>query len=225
MSTADAPPSRSRAARLQRAWWRWRHLIAALCLGLAAVTALQALSPTEPDAVVVLNSDVAAGQVLTESEVRLEPASRGARPDTAFTAQAEVVGAAVAGGLPAGTVLSPDLLLGEHAAAHAGVDEVVIAVPVVAHGVQGLVAPGQEVNLLATDPDGGHAEVVARNVRIVSVSPGEEGMLALGGNETDVTVLHLVCSENVASLLIGRSSWAPLIVAVPGASSTSGPSP
>src|SRR4051812_16218902 len=77
-----APPSRPLGARLRRGLWRGRHALAALSLGLAAATALEAVRPPGPprEQVLVLAADVAAGTVLTAADLTVRPLPRGAVP-------------------------------------------------------------------------------------------------------------------------------------------------
>ncbi|MFH5824746.1 SAF domain-containing protein [Georgenia sp. AZ-5] len=216
MRTRQAvPPSRSTRARLRRAVWRRRHLLAALSLGLAAATAVTAVAPPDPPGrrVLVLATDTPAGTALTERHLAVSELPPGAVPPGALADVADAAGSGLAVGLPAGTPLLPGMLVGPGLAAGAPAGTVVVAVPVADPSAR-LVRPGRRVSLVTTSGDvagsPGGAEVVARSVVVLAVEAGTAGGAILDTNSQPVSHLYVAASERVATVLVGSGAWAPL---------------
>jgi pilus assembly protein CpaB len=209
------PPSRSTAARLRRGVWRRRHLLAALCLGLAAATAVGALRPAPPphEDVVVLSADMPAGTPLATADVAVRPVPAGLAPQGVLRTPADVVGRPLAVGLPAGTPLVPGMLAGPGLAEAAPTGTVVVAVPVADAASARLAQPGRRISLVAVTSDTtgtpGDAHVVARDLVVLAVDAEVNDGL-LGAGTSGVTSVYVAASERVATLLVGSSAWAPL---------------
>ncbi|GAA1634331.1 SAF domain-containing protein [Georgenia ruanii] len=222
MRTPPAPPSRSLRSRLRRGLWRGRHALAALSLGLAAATALEAVRPPAPprEQVLVLADDVAAGIVLSAADVAVRSLPRGVVPPEALRAPAEATGQPLAVGLPAGTPLLPAMLAGPGLAAGAPPGTVVAAVPLADAASARLAQPGRRVSLVAATADAagspGEARVVARGVVVLAVHEDDAGGGVLSGGVPGVTSVYVAAPERVATVLVGAAAWAPLRAVLEG---------
>ncbi|KAE8762533.1 SAF domain-containing protein [Georgenia thermotolerans] len=222
MRTPPVPPSRSLRRRLRRGLWRGRHAIAAVSLGLAAATALEAVRPPDPprEQVLVLADDVAAGTVLAAADVTVRALPRGAAPPQALRAQSDAVGQPLAVGLPAGTALVPAMLAGPGLAAGAPPGTVVVAVPLADAASARLAQPGRRVSLVAATSDAtgspGEASVVARKVTVLAVHEDDAGGGVLAAGAPGVTAVYVAASERVATVLMGAAAWAPLRAVLEG---------
>ncbi|WP_127131004.1 SAF domain-containing protein [Georgenia sp. SYP-B2076] len=209
------PPSRSVAARLRRTLWRRRYPFVALCLGLAVATGLGVLRPPEPpgEPALVLAADVAAGTPLTGADLVVRTVVAGTVPPSALRDERAALGRPLAVGLPAGTVLMASMLTGPGLADGAPPGTVVVPVPVADAGSARLAQPGQRINLVAAGGEAagvpGGAEVVARDVVVLAVQESGGGSL-LGSGVAGVTFIFVAAPEQVATVLLGSSAWAPL---------------
>ncbi|UNX55450.1 SAF domain-containing protein [Georgenia sp. TF02-10] len=216
------PPSRSAPARLRRALWRWRHLLVAGCLGLAATITVTTLAPPAPagQAVLVLADDAAAGAVLGAADVEVVSVAARALPAGVLTDPDAATGQALAVGLPAGTPLLPAMLTGPGLADGAPAGTVVVPVPVADAGSAALAQPGHRVSLVAAASDAagtsGPAEIVARDVVVLAVRESEAGSGLLDAGGGQATVVYVAAPPSVATLLVGSSAWAPLRVLLEG---------
>ncbi len=204
------------AVRLRGNLWRWRAVVAALCLGLAAAATVQALRPPPPPAapVVVLARDVAAGTPLDALDVAVAQLPPDAVPAGAHTAPADVVGAAPVVDLPARQALTPTLLGGGAPAGPPGT--VVAAVRLDDPAVAALLTPGAHVDLVAARPEGGPGETVARRALVLPGPPadGDAGGGLLGGTATAADAPVLVAVTPQEAVLLAEASAAARLVAV-----------
>ncbi|WP_447925672.1 SAF domain-containing protein [Georgenia muralis] len=208
-------PSRSTAAVLRRTLWRGRHLLAALCLGLAVSVTVSTLAPPPPAGVPVLTlaRDIPAGTVLTEADVVRRTLPAAAAP-AALATPADAVGRTLAVGLPAGTALVDGMLVGPGLAGAAPEGMVVVPVPLADAGSAALAEPGRRVTLVAADSDlsgtAGAARVVARDVVVLAVQQPQAGGNLLDPGASGVTTIFVAAREADATALVGAGAWAPL---------------
>ena len=136
---------------------------------LAVLTGLSAARPDGPPRldVVVAAHEVAGGTVLTPADVEVRPVLAADAPVGALTATTDVLGRAVSAPVAEGQVLTPLALVSPRASPAAG--RVVAPVRVSDAGLATLLRPGDVVDLVGTDEQGGAASVVARSVRVVTV--------------------------------------------------------
>ncbi|MGO1317459.1 MAG: SAF domain-containing protein [Cellulomonadaceae bacterium] len=190
----------ARRHRLRELTWRWRFMISALALGVAAAATVAQLRPaplpTSP--VVVLRTDVVAGEPVTERHVRLERHPSSLVPDGALGRVEDVADMTAAVPLPAGTVVSPGLLAGTDVTAHAPPGTVVAPVRLTDPAVAALLRSGDRVDLilvadasqLATgvpaDADLGPPAVLAERALVLPLPSApaaeEAGLLDVGGS-------------------------------------------
>lgn len=190
LTPTSPPPPRERPAPLPHArgpWrlqaraslWRYRFVLAAACLGLAAAVVVHALRPpaaaTVP--VVVLAHDVTAGTALADGDLAVVGVPHDAAPAGAFPAPEDVRGRVAAVDLPARLPLAPGLLADATLTGPAGT--VVVAVRLDDPAVPALLEPGLHLDLVAARLEGGPGEVVARRALVrpgPSAAP-ESGLL------------------------------------------------
>lgn len=214
-----APVRAPAAVRLRGALWRWRALVAALCLGLAAAATVQSLRPAPPPTVpvVVLAADVAAGTPIDAADLAVAHLPPGAVPADAPTAGADVVGATPVVDLVARQVPTRALLGGGAPAGPAGT--VVAAVRLDDPAVAALLAPGAHVDLVAARPEGGDGETVARRALVLPAPPaagtGGVGLLGGTGEQADAPVLVAVAPEEAVRLAAASASARIVAVVVP----------
>lgn len=145
------------ARRLQAArWalWRWRHLVAAGAIGLAAAAVVGELRPAPPPTqpTVVLRSAIEAGTAIASRDVRVVEVPDELVPDGSFTAAAQVVGESAAVALSERAVLTSDVLVGARGAPPGAV---ITPVRVSDPALAAFLGPGDRVDVvLVPHPDG-----------------------------------------------------------------------
>ncbi len=189
--------------------WRWRFLVAALCLGLAASVTVDALRPAPPSGVDVLVAarDLPAGLELTAADLRVSTvpestAVTGARASD--DARAALVGRTTAVALPAGIPLVPQLLAGTGLAGPPGT--VVAAVRLADDALATLLAPGDRVDLLAAPAEGGAGVTLARRALVLPSPPRAEGGGLLGSSVASRAPLLVAVRPDEATALAGAGT-------------------
>ncbi|MGM0385374.1 MAG: SAF domain-containing protein [Actinomycetota bacterium] len=208
----------SRVVRVSPAWrgalWRWRHAFLAVALVTAVLLLADALAPvpTGP-AVVVLTRDVPAGRDLRAADLEVRPADDGAAPASSFPAVADVAGRRLVVGLPAGTVVSEELVLGPGLAAGAPPGHLVLPISISDPGSRALAQSGRRITLL-----GGtemlDSTVLVPEVLVLSVLEDVDtgGFISTG----DISTIVIVAVPNsLANVVVDASAQGPLRVAVP----------
>jgi pilus assembly protein CpaB len=181
MTSSPSPRSRRRPATLTRpgrrhpvravlraASWHRRPL-AAIAAALAVLAGVSATLPEGPPerTVLVAAHELDGGTVLTAADVegrllRAADVSAGA-----LSSAEQVVGRAVSAPVAEGQVLTPLALVAPRAGPTSG--RVVAPVRLSDPGLVALLRPGDVVDLVGTDEQGGGASVVARGARVVTV--------------------------------------------------------
>ena len=215
-SSPDAPSRSARASsrpRIRRpslALWRHRHLVVALCLGAAAVLALNVLRPgPEPGRkVLVAARPISAGEVIAAEDLATRELPPDALPDDGL-AGPEVIGSRAAIRLEKGTVVTVSMTSAALAVG-LGDGERLVQVPVEV-GAQ-LAEPGAHVDVIGevavqgTDGSAGtgtfHAgpstDVLCRNARVVlSSTEGEDSRWAAGRKVTLITLAVPAANANL----------------------------
>jgi Flp pilus assembly protein CpaB len=180
--------------RIHRFVFEHRRLLAAVCTGLAVLTALSALS-REPDGadVLVARHDLRSGHVLTSSDLRTATVPPASRPSHSL-GRGAAVGRRVAGPMRAGEAITDYRVMQGDALAGYADDAVLTTIRVDrADGLTGLHV-GDRVDVIAVDPDGeSKAKVVARAVEVVT--------LPSSSSDSDVVSVGIVTTEKVALAL------------------------
>ncbi|MFC7404806.1 SAF domain-containing protein [Georgenia alba] len=218
---SQAPPSSAPPARARRFAWRYRHLLAAVCLAAAVAVALETLRPSPPpsEPVVVVSRDLPAGTVLTQQDLAVRRLPADAYPPSVVRDVTAAAGRPLALGVAAGTAVLPTMLTGPGLGASAPPGTVVVPVPVADEATAQLARPGQRVDLVAAAADAtgapGDATVVARDVVVLAVlEPGGDGGI-LGDTSGATRHLYVAADERDATVLVGSGAWAPLRAVLP----------
>jgi Flp pilus assembly protein CpaB len=203
----------------QRRWRRHRRLIAAVLAGVVAWSLAAAAHPPAPAqrAVLVAMRPLAAGDVVHEGDVGLEPRDAESLPSDALTtiedAEARTVVSPVLAGeaVRARDVLSPSLLATEPP------DTVAVSVRLASDVDGSVLRPGDSIDLIAAwttgagaVEDSSRAETVATAVRVLAVgtesasAPGLGAVASPAGGGTPL-VLAVTSSEalDVAKAAVG----------------------
>lgn len=198
--------------------WRARFVVAAVCLGVAAGCAVQALRPPEPptSAVVVAARRIPAGTTLSSADVRVVRLPVALAPEGAVPDADRVVGESAAVPLAPGVPVLPGLLADDEVSGPPGT--VVATVRFADPAVAGLLSPGVRVDVLAATAEGGPGSVVATRALVLPVSrrPPSEGVLGVGGSaDTSVPVLLAVAPAEAPALAGAAASALLSAVVVP----------
>jgi Flp pilus assembly protein CpaB len=173
---------RSQLARRRRAVRRLvlsrRRPLAALLAAAAVVAGLHELRPPPPDVVAVLTAarDLPAGTTLHEQDLRSVDYASGTAPSGLAS---DAVGRVLAAPVRAGEPLTDVRLVGAAlAAAYPG--SVAIPVRLPDAGMAALLHVGDRIDLVAADPQGGAARVVASDLVVVALPRPDEESMASG---------------------------------------------
>ena len=163
-------PTRRRLRAVRHQLRRRRRLIAAALAAAATLSALHTLAPPPVDTVDVLIAarDLPSGTRLGEDDLVVQafPASLAPR-GSARTA----VGRVLAAPIGRGEVLTDVRVVGP-ALALAQPGDTVLPVRLPDAGMASLLRPGDEIDLVATDPGTGVSTVVARDVTVLATPTG-----------------------------------------------------
>ncbi|WP_224278051.1 SAF domain-containing protein [Nocardioides lacusdianchii] len=164
------PPTRRRLRAVRHQLRRRRRLLAAALTAVAVLGVLRALAPPEPDTVEVLVAarDLPSGTRLDDGDLVAHDFPRDlAPPDAATTALGRVLAAPLGRGevLTDARVVGPGLALAEPG-------QTILPVRLPDAGMATLLQPGDEVDLVATDPGTGASRIVAREVTVLATPRG-----------------------------------------------------
>ncbi|GGC16278.1 SAF domain-containing protein [Cellulomonas carbonis] len=174
--------------------WRIRRLCLLGALALVALGVARAAAPPAPATLptVVAARDLAAGTVLTASDLRVARVPRALVPSGASGAPGPLVGSEVAVAVPAGLAVVEGLLAGDRFAVDAPDGSVVVPVRLADPAVAAILRPGDRVDLVAgsdAEPTGA-PDVVARDALVLESSrEAAAGALGVGPEATVLTVV------------------------------------
>lgn len=155
---------------LRRAMLRRRRLIAVVCTAGAVAAGLRATAPPQPPTAVVLVAarDLPAGATLRADDVRPQEVAPAAVPAGALTDAVHLTGTILASPLRAGEPVTDVRLVGP---ALAAADPGTVAAPVrLSDAAQaGLLDVGDEIDLLATDPEARTTVAVVTGAVVLAV--------------------------------------------------------
>jgi len=181
------PVKRHRQHRFLRdlrraASWHRRKLaiVAAIAAVLSAVAA--AAPPAPPTSRVVrATTDLTSGAIVRSSDITVSSIAEDALPRGALVDPTAVVGRRLIGPVADGQVLTALDLLGTSWGIGPG--HVIAPLRLADSEVAALLQPGALIDVIAADPEGGQANVVATRVRVLTVpaSPASEGVSAADG--------------------------------------------
>lgn len=129
-------------------------LLAAICCGLAAMGAVEALRPAPPPSApaLVTTRAVAAGAQLTADDVVERDIAAGLVPPASLIDRSDAIGLTAVVALAPGTALHPGVLSDGGVLASAPDGTVVVPVTLADDGVAALLRPGDRVDLLTPGP-------------------------------------------------------------------------
>lgn len=164
------PPTRRRLRAVRHQLRRRRRLLAAALTAVAVLGVLRALAPPEPDTVEVLVAarDLPSGTLLDDGDLVAHDYPQDlAPPDVATTALGRVLAAPLGRGevLTDARLVGPGLALAEPG-------QTILPVRLPDAGMATLLQPGDEVDLVATDPGTGASSIVAREVTVLATPRG-----------------------------------------------------
>ncbi len=164
------PPTRRRLRAVRHHLRRRRRLLAAALTAVAVLGALRALAPPAADTVEVLVAarDLPSGTLLDDGDLVAHDYPQDlAPPDAATTALGRVLAAPLGRGevLTGARVVGPGLALAEPG-------QTILPVRLPDAGMATLLRPGDEVDLVATDPGTGTSSIVAREVTVLATPRG-----------------------------------------------------
>ena len=164
------PPTRRRLRAVRHQLRRRRRLIAAVLAAAACLAALRTLAPPPADTVDVLVAarDLPSGTRLDDDDlVRRAFPTELAPPDASTAAAGRVLAAPIGRGevLTDVRVVGPGL-------AQAQPGDTILPVRLPDAGMATLLRPGDEIDLVATDPGTGASTVVARDVIVLATPTG-----------------------------------------------------
>lgn len=164
------PPTRRRLRAVRHQLRRRRRLLAAALTAVAVLGVLRALAPPEPGTVEVLvaTRDLPSGTRLDDGDLVAHDYPRDlAPPDAATTALGRVLAAPLGRGevLTDARVVGPGLALAEPG-------QTILPVRLPDAGMATLLQPGDEVDLVTTDPGTGTSSIVAREVTVLATPRG-----------------------------------------------------
>ena len=162
-------PALRRARAVRHQLRRRRRLAAAVLAGAAALTGVRAVAPPAPATVAVLVAarDLPAGARLGDGDVVRTAYPADLAPSGATDVSALGEGPVLASPLSVGEVLTDVRVLGP-ALAEAGPGRAVLPLRLPDAGMASLLRPGDEVDLLATDPGTGQARLLAHDVTVLA---------------------------------------------------------
>lgn len=191
-----------------------RQVTAGLLVGLALVLALRPppAGPADPVTVpvVVAAADLTAGVVLSESDLGLADLPVSLAPDGAGRQRAELVGRVLAAPLRRGEPVTDVRVVGPGLWSQVPAGEVAAPVRLADLAVAALLRPGDRVDVLATAPETGVAEVVAADALVLSVTPDAPASGPTGSSTAAAGLLVLAVPPETARVLAGAATTSSL---------------
>ncbi|QAY63562.1 flagellar biosynthesis protein FlgA [Xylanimonas allomyrinae] len=235
MSHPEPRPSgttdRRRLHRAVRRWlWRSRFAVVAVCCGVSATSAVQALRPEPPPMrdVVVPAHRLAAGVEVERTDLEVRPVPASLTPQGALTDPADAVGRVPPVALPSGLPLSADLLAGGAVTALAPGGTVVVPVRLDAATAR-LLRAGDHADLvsstaLSADDGAADSPYLARRALVLPAAgrtapdddDGPAGLLGgAKGTDADPVTLFAVAPDEAPGLSAASGAGAVAAVLVP----------
>ncbi|NYE35731.1 Flp pilus assembly protein CpaB [Nocardioides cavernae] len=198
------PPARRRLRAVRHQLLRRRRLIAAALTAVAVLAALRTLAPPPPDTVDVLVAarDLPSGTLLGDDDLALRAYPAALAPDTAAEAAA---GRVLAAPLGSGEVVTDARLVGP-GLADAQPGRTVVPVRLPDAGMAALLRPGDQVDLVATDPGSGETSLVAGDVTVLA-TPRDVPEGPTGGSGGALVVVAATATEAVRIASAGLSQF------------------
>ena len=176
--------------------WHRRKLAAGLA-AIAVAAGINAAAPPDPPtvAVQVTSHVVPAGRVLVADDLTTVRRQRDDLPDGFVSDPDAVVGRTVVAALPRGRVVDDSTTFSPRQATG---DRVIVPLRLADPDLAALLRPGEAVDVVATDEQNGRAEVVARQVRVVTtLTAAKDSGLLDADSATESGETGLLCLVEV----------------------------
>ncbi|UFU03632.1 SAF domain-containing protein [Ruania suaedae] len=211
--------------RLLGTLWRFRFVLAAVCLTSAGLLILSDLAPPQPTGTLTVAArDLPAGTEVTSGDLRERPALN--PPAAALTAE-ELIGQTLAAGVPEDLPVAATMVVSSGLVDAAPPGTVVVPVQLADPQLMTLVRVGDRLRLYQPpswesaelDPGGSGAELVADDALVLArLDAGEDasGLLDVGGAQASGAVVVAI-SPDAATVLSGAGALTPVrAVLIPG---------
>lgn len=181
-----------------------RRKLAVIAAVLAVLTGINAAAPRPPDTVAVLRAveSLAGGEPVRTAQVRLEDVAAGAVPEEALTDPSQAVDRVLAAPVPKGQVLTRADLIGDRTLRPG---RVLAPVRLADSGLAAVLRPGDLIDIVAADGQGGPATTVAEGVRVITI-PATDGTTTRP--DSGAGVLVLVEVDDATALELARAGSA-----------------
>jgi pilus assembly protein CpaB len=178
----------------------------------AVLTGVSAAAPTGPPTIRVVRatSQLAAGSVVSAQDVAVSDVAEDAVPNGALVDPAAVINRRVLGPVAEGQVLTQLHVFGRQADVYPG--HVVAPLRIPDPEVAALLEPGSRIDVIAADPDGGTAKVVANDVKVLTIppprsaeadrTPADGALILVEVDERTATVLAEAAAATRISLVL-----------------------
>jgi pilus assembly protein CpaB len=206
VSPTYRPGGRGFLHNMRRAVSWHRRKLAVLAAIAAVLTVVSAAAPAGPPTLRVVRATglLAAGSVVSASDVELAEVVEAALPRGALSDPEAVIGSRLVGPVAERQVLTEVDLLSRHAAADAG--HVVAPLRLADSDLGALVQPGALIDVIAADREGGGANVIATAVRVLTVPPPPRDDDRTGSTESGALLLVEVDSKTATLLAQAAAS-------------------
>lgn len=178
-----------------------RRKLAVIAAVLAVLTGINAAAPRPPDTVAVLRAveSLAGGEPVRTAQVRLADVAAGAVPEEALTDPTQAVDRILAAPVPKGQVLTEADLIGDRTLRPG---RVLAPVRLADAGLAAVLRPGDLIDIVAADGQGGPATAVAEGVRVITI-PATDGTTTRP--DSGAGVLVLVEVDGATALELARA--------------------
>lgn len=198
--SSKARPSQAWRGLARAVSWHRRKL-AVVATVLAVLTGVNAAAPRPPESVTVLRATelLSGGSPVVAGQIRAAEVPVGSIPDDALTDPGQAIGRIVTAPVPAGQVLTSYDLVGDRSV---GPGRLLVPVRLADPGLAAVLRPGDRVDVVATDGQGGPARIVAEQARIVTIPTAGDVTREAGG----VLLLVEADAETAVELVRAGSS-------------------
>lgn len=190
-----------------------RRKLAVLAAVAAVLTAINAIAPPPPQTVLVVRSahSLGGGQVLERGDLESYPMPASAVPELAIDDPDLLIGQVLTAPMSAGQVLTEVNVLSSRASVEAG--EVIAPLRIDDTELASLIRIGDRVDVLAAEPQGGTAHLIAKQLRVVTIpQPGKESGSFASSQSSGEALLLVATSREIAALLAQGAVTAKLSV-------------
>lgn len=176
-----------------------RRSLAGLCAALAVWSAVEVLTTAPPTGVIVVTAahDLASGTAIGPGDLRRTRFLPDSVPPSAIRRLPQVLGRTLVVPLAEGAPLTEGQLLGRGLlAGYPGRSAIALRIP--DQDAAALLDPGDRVDLVATDPQGGsEPERLVQDAAVLALPPVDPGAARPGGESGGRLVLFAVPSDDV----------------------------